>query len=197
MKLCPLCRQPLDGEDGSSGDRYVVVIRNGPRSGERIELVIPESCVKQIAELLAVRMEDDVVGSIYYRLRWDPSRLVLYQDDSMLQSNHILQRSHCGKLSVQVEIEGSNERIERLESTGYADLVEFFKSYAQMPTTTETAFPYELGLALKLCMSLLQPVATRGGSIIDEEIEQEIIEVLVDARNNSRSVYEALRYEFF
>lgn len=47
-----------------------------------------------------------------------------------------------------------------------------------------------------LCESLLRPIGTHGGSFIDELIEQEILEVLRDARAHERCLYEVLRYEF-
>lgn len=203
MKKCPMCRLPFDKEDINPGDRYVIEIRNGPRSGERIEFPIAEVPVYKLAEEVAAKLgrEEAEVGSIYRELQLDPSRLVFYRDGAKLESRHIPQRSHSGKLSVQVEGQGWNHNVQHLATTGHSQLVEFFLSSAEAEVQVQAdgaaRVPYELGLALKLCMSLLEPVATRGGSIIDEEIDNEILEVLTDARDNGRSLYEALRYEFF
>jgi hypothetical protein len=197
LETCPLCREPFDREDSTTGDKHLFEIRDGPRTGERIELMSPDLSVAQIAEILAARLDDDQVGSRYHGLKFNPSRLVLCRDGFKLESRHILKRSHPGKLSVQVEVEGWTEHIEHLERSGYTKLLTFFKLHVGMLATEPLVIPYELGLALKLSISLLQPVTTRGGSIIDTEIEQELVDVLADARSSGRSVYEALKYEFF
>ena len=75
--------------------------------------------------------------------------------------------------------------------------MQFFKSNINISTSENILIPYELGITLQLCISLVQPISTRGRSIINDEIEQEIIDILKDAQNNERSLYYALRYEFF
>ena len=119
--------------------------------------------------------------------------MIFKLDGEKLDNNYILPRNHNGKLTVYIEEEGWNDNIKKLELNGYKKLLNFFTENINF-NINYVNINYELGITLKYCLKLLTPIIT-GCPDYDGEVE--ILEVLEDALKNGRSIFEALRYEFF
>ena len=193
---CPLCRTNWrDANYEVFNEGYIIKVIDNLYNGEPIKIIEDSNCsVKHIIEKIAESLgnNDENINSKYYNLRFDPSPIVLYRDDAILDMNHIIRRNNPGNLTIRINNENWKSNMEKLQNNNYLKLFEFFNS-----RIIDGKNSYEDGKTLYLCINLFQPVATRGGSIIDDEIEDEILEVLKDAVHNNRSIYEALRYEFF
>ena len=190
---CPMCRSNFDKNDKY---KYDIEILNGPSESIIIEIFpTRDYSITKIAVEVAFLLSynETNIESIYYKLKLElnQSCLILKLDGKKLDNNYILPRNYTGKLSVYIEEEGWDDNIKKLELNGYKKLLNFFTE------NIDFNINYELGHTLKYCLELLTPIITRCDQITDYDTEDEILEVLIDAQKNGRSIFEALRYEFF
>lgn len=193
---CPMCRSIFDK---NTKDKYDIEILNGPSKSIRIEIFSTHDySINKIAEEVAhmLSYNETNIESIYYKLKLELNQycLLFKLDGKKLDNKYIVPRNHTGNLSVYIEEEGWNDNIKKLELNKYDKLLNFF--------TGNMSFydlHYELGITLKYCIQLLEPnkLSINDEIINDYDIEDEILEVLYDALKNGRSIFEAIRYEFF
>ena len=188
-KDCPLCRNNFNKNNQNI---YDIEILNGPSESIIIEIIPTYDysiniLAAEVAYLLSYNETNQL--SIYYKLKLELnySCLIFKLDGIKLNSKCIVPRNYSGKLSVYIEETGWKDHIKQLKSSGYNKLVNFFNKDINFNDTY-----YELGCALRCCMSLLSFTILR-----DDNIEDEILEVMEDALKNNRSIYDALRYKFY
>jgi hypothetical protein len=194
---CPICREIFDIDESNNENQYKIKILNGPKINQYIEInTVNDYNISKLAEQVAKILGENEsdVNSIYYKLKLDleQSSLTFYKNGVKLNMNSIVTRNDYDVFTVHIEKEGWQSNIEKLENNNHKKLVNFFQS-----NITSYSF-YEIGITLRQCVLLVQPVLTRGNNfIVDNDIEDEILEILEDALENNRSIYDTLRYEFF
>lgn len=213
---CPLCRQPYDllpepeavttvnePTEETEIDEYVVQIQSGPLRGQTLQIEVPHgSKIAVLGEALAERLDDRAdTDSEYYNLELDPSRIVFYLGNGALTCDQVLPESDRRSVVARIDREGWQDHIQKLLNAGYEKLARFYQDQAEenvADTTIPWAVSYEFGAMLKLNVSLCNLGQTRGSSNTDiEEVEDEILGVLKEAKQQGRSMYEELRREFF
>jgi hypothetical protein len=182
---CPVCRQLLDKE--SDPNIYTIKLSddyycNTIKLEENTDLSLL-TIIQKIAKIL----DDNNNNNLFSN---DLAQLHMYINDiKEYNYNCIISKSENLKIKI---VNGWNVNIAELKKNNYNLLTQFFESI-----TINNNILLDHSLTLQLVIKLVKPVMTRGGSIIDKDIEEEILEVLVDAHKNQSSLCQALRYEFF
>jgi hypothetical protein len=213
LAKCPLCRQPCDRpppdrQPGVSAlleplqnDFVTVSINN--ETGREITFQLPEgSTISQLAQRLATKLVENADGGADYgTLNLDPSRIVVFFQGVEVACTHVLQSQHRTSLSATIEEEGWQDHITVLYRHRHDFLADILQD--ELVEGDGGVERYELGATVKLCRKLLNlgpdRSTNRGGSSKDDEQEQdaEITAVLLEAKRDGRSMYDALKAEFF
>jgi hypothetical protein len=202
-----MCKQPFDDSDVGqqtalevveSSDSNHVTVRISNENDREIRVPLNQGGTwSQLKLSVALFLaENSEPGSQYDGVDRQISRVILFSHRIQVCHDGVVEPEHRMSISAAVIQQDWQDTINTLADNGHKRLAKELSRLAGNRTEDQLHdFQAALGL---LCVDLLKPTATRGGTQneLDNDTDQEIIEVLLKAEGDGTSLHDALKSEF-